>query len=389
MKKIIQILCHTLQNDEQLEYHIYGNWCSRQAKSIQKYSDAYSCEVWYAVNGLSVKKSFKKDGILFKLYPAKTLNKLLESFFAIVDAPELINDIANEDPKSTVINFQGERGSLLHKIVRKYPNYIYSIQYHGYGQPPMLDWIENFFLVPYERKTFQHISHFFIHIKRRYKYLVETIGIQKNKISFQNYGVDYNRFKPGSKKDARKKLDIPQNKFVMLYVGIMTKTKGVDRIIEAYEILKKQYPELYLILIGAHETDPLWKLVKAKADVVLGTVNNEDLPVYYHAADVYCFYGTRKTIEYAGTGTAPVEAIVSNINVVSTNLIHYPSEIMKKTGFIPKNFNDFVSKIEYCIQNPKFKFNARDIVKKYSSEEFKTKNMLKIYDNLLNRKHSA
>ena len=383
---VIQILCHTLVNDENLTYHVNGNWATRQARSLLKYSKHINCEVWYGVRGITEVQTFKKEGITFKLFPAKTVWGLLESFYGIISCPDLIHELQNYDKKNTIVNFQGERGSLIHTIIRKYPDYIFSIQYHGYGQPHWLDWFEKLVLTSLEKKTFPLVSHFFIHIKRRYAYLTQSVGIPKEKISFQNYGVDYERFIPGNKKEARKKLGIPQNKFIMMYVGLMTPTKGVDKVIEAYRLLKPRYPQLYLLLIGAQKADPLLKLAKSTADKLLNIVKNEELPLYYQAADVYVFFGNRKTIEYAGTGTAPVEALVCNTNVISTNLVHYPNELMDKTGFIPKNFDDFVSKIEYCINNPNFKFNARELVKQYSSDQNKANNILKIYDNLVKKK---
>lgn len=384
-KKVIQILCHTLMNDKLLEYHVNGNWATRAARSILKYSKDFECEVWYGVRKLPKKKVFKRENITFKLFPAKTLYGLLESFYGVISCPGMLEELKKEDPKNTIINFQGERGGIIHTIINKFPYFKYTIQYHGYGQPERLDWVENLILAPIERKTFPKVSHFFVHIKRRFPYLIDRIGIDPKKLSFQNYGVDYARFKPGNKELARKKLDIPQKAFVMLYVGLMTRTKGVDKILSAYGVLKKKYPQLYLILIGAQEKDPLIQEVKKVADRVVGVTKNEELPLYYHAADVYLFYGNKKTIEYAGTGTAPIEALVSNVNVISTNLIHYPDEIIKKVGFIPKNFTDFVTQIEYLIKHPKFKFNARDIVFKYSSDEQKNKNIIHIYQELLKK----
>lgn len=385
--KVIQILCHTLDNDKNLMYHVRGNWATRAARSILKYSKAFECEVWYPIRNLQTKKTIKEEGITFKLYPAKTLNILLESFFGVIYAPGIMQDLKKEDPQDTIINFQGERGLLIHSILWKFPQFIYTIQYHGYGQPERFNWIENIFLVPIEKVTFPRMTHFFVHIKRRFPYLTEKIGIESKKLSFQNYGVDYDRFKPGNKKSARKKLEIPQDAFVMIYVGLMTKTKGVDKILNAYKELKPRYPNIYLVFIGAQETDPLIKEARAVADRVIGVTKNEELPLYYQASDVYLFYGNKKTIEYAGTGTAPVEALVSNINVISSNLIHYPGKILKKVGFIPKNFEDFVKKIEYLIRHPKFQFNARTIVYPYSSDEQKNKNIIRIYTELLKKRN--
>ncbi|MEK7070321.1 MAG: hypothetical protein AAB966_00785, partial [Patescibacteria group bacterium] len=186
MGHIIHILCHTLNNDETLHYHTYGNFAARTAQNIIKHSSKYKCQVWCAVNNLDKKTEFKKGSIVYKLYPASTFNKLLESFYGIISCPQLLSDIGRLDPKKTVISFQGERSSLIHTILRTYPNYKYTLQYHGYGQPKWLNWVEDLFLVPIERQTFPFISQFFVHIQGRIRYLKDKIQIPEGKISFQN-----------------------------------------------------------------------------------------------------------------------------------------------------------------------------------------------------------
>lgn len=300
----------------------------------------------------------------------------------------MIKALGEEDADSTVINFQGERGSLIHQIMWTYPKLNYTIQYHGYGQPSNLDWLENVFLAPLERITFPRIGHFFVHIQRRFDYLINRIGIPRERLSFQNYGVDYERFKPGDKRAARKALNIPHDAYVMIYVGLMTHTKGVDKMLDAYRELKPKYPQIYLVLIGAQETDPLKEEVKA-ADRVLGIVKNDEVPLYLHASDVYLFFGTWKTKEYAGTGTAPNEAIACNVNVISTNIMHFPEDIRDKVGYTPRDYDDFVKKIEYLITHPKKQFRARDVIKPYASDEIKTRYYIAIYDSLLQKKHTS
>ncbi|GEM_PF-6064172 len=383
MKKVIQILCHTFENDVKLKYHVFGSWPTRQAKSILQYSTAYQCEVWYAVRHLKKTQTITHENITFKLFPAKTLHPLLESFFGVINAPELLKNLEKEDPQKTIIHFQGERGTLLHTVLNKYSNFPITIQYHGYGQPPWLNFLEKYLIIPLEKKNFPKIKHFFVHIQKKIKYLKSELHIDPQRISFQNNGVDFNTFIPLSKRKSRTRNHLPLDKFIMLYIGAMVQTKGVDRIMKAYQFLKKKYPQLYLVFIGANTTDPLYKEAKDIADKVVTLIKNQETVHYYNAADVYCFYGNRKTIEYAGVGTAPTEALACNLNVVSTNLIHFPDKINTIVGLIPKDFDDFVNKIEYLILHPKTKFNARNIVAPYASYEYTTKNIIDTYDQLL------
>ena len=384
--KIIQILCHSLNNDSTRDYHVWGNWSARLARNILSNTNKYQCEVWYAIKKLDRKIEFKKQDIRFKLYPAKSINKAAESYFPLVDCPLLFEDLKRENPKTTVIHFQGERGSLLHKVLKDFPNFKITVQYHGYGQPSWLEWFEGLFITPLERKTFKNVSHFFVNIKPRLKYLRKKVFIPANKISYQNVGIDFKLFKPRNKISARRKLGLPLKSFIILHIGNLSAEKGVDKIINAYINLKKKYPQLFLLFIGSSPNHPLYKMAKAHSDKLIGNILYKDLPLYYNAADVYCYYGNNKNIRYQGLGTAPTEALASNLNVVSTNLIHFPDKIVNKTGFIPKDFHDFMNKIEFLIMRPKFKFNPRKIVAPYTDYKYQTAHLLNVYDKLLTKK---
>ena len=382
-KKIIQILGHTLNNDEKLYYHVYGNWAARQAKSNLLAAPQYDNEVWYAVRNLPEEKKLEKDKIIYRLFPAKTLWTLLESYHGISSSPQLFRALEKENDTSTIIHIQGERGSFLQKILAEHNNFKIVVQMHGYGQAEWLDWLERLWITPQENKNFRHIAHIFVPTRTRRDYLLHVLKMDPKVISFQYTGVDFGRFKPQDKTQARKQLNLPENAYVMIYVGAMVKTKGVDKIIAAYKKLKEKYDRLYLVLIGANKTDILYEQVKTAADRMVGVVDNAEVPLYYNAADVYCFYGSPKTRRYAGLGVAPSEAMACNLNVISTNLIHFPPELVDKIGYVPKSFADFQNKIEWFINNPDFRYNPRDIVEPLTSSVYTTKNMISVYDSLL------
>lgn len=386
-KKIINILCHTFDKRENLSYHLNGNWATRLARNIRNATNKFDCEAWYAITGITHKKAFKKDGVTIKLFPARTLNRTLESYYGIVQTPELFKELTKQDPTHTLIHFQGERGSILHELLGKYPQYKVVLQYHGYGQHPLFNWVERLFITPQEKKHFPSIKHFFSPIKTRFSYLHDVIGISQNKISFENSPVNFTKFKPSSKKQARKRLNLPPNAYIMLYVGNMVQTKGVDKILTSYSVLKKKYPYLYMLLVGANPADPLYNQAKSIADRVIHTTPNTELPYYYTASDVYCFYGTPKTVLYAGPGIALCEALASNINAVSTNLIHFPDKLTGRLGILPQSPTDMTEKIEFLIQNPRFKYNPRRLIKKYASHEKVIRNTIKVYEHIFNEKN--
>ncbi len=378
-KKIINILCHTWLNDKNLNYNIFGSLGSKLARQLSESSSDFLFESWLTVGNLEKKIVIRKDKVIYKVFPARTLAKMLESFFGFIQSKELFADLEKEDPKNTIIHFQGERGTLLYQLLYQYPQFKVVLQYHGYGQPFWLNWFEKVFFTPFEKKFFPQIKHFFVPIKPRREYLIKTIKINSKKISSENSGIDFSKFKPANKYLARKKLGLPKKAFILIYVGQLVAAKGVLKMIKAYKELKNKYSNLYLLFVGSNKSDPLYNLALKNADKIVGITNNDDLPVYYNASDLFCFYGSEKWIRFAGPGVAPSEALVCNLNVLSTNLFHFPDEIVDKIGLIPKNEKDFRKKIEFFINNPNFKFRPRLIVAPFTDSKLQVANLIKIY----------
>jgi glycosyltransferase involved in cell wall biosynthesis len=346
--------------------HVFGGFGSQQALGIKPYSQNVSFEVWYGVVGLEKQSTIRKNGITYKLFPATTVSKMLESYYGFIKSPQLFAELLNYDPKKTIIHMQGERGSILHDLLKNYSQYPLMIQYHGYGQPEKLDFIESYLIKPSEHKHFPRVEHFFVPIKPRIAYL-RSLGIPKKKISFENIGIDFNIYKPQNKLAARKKLNLPEKSFVMLFVGQYIKSKGVDLYLETYIKLKKKYPHLHLLLLGGSETDEYYKEAQSLGADVRLRVDHDEIVRYYNAADVYCFYGNEKMRRFAGPGIACTEALCCNLPVISTNLSHFPDTIYRKLGKIPKSRESFEVMVEDAMRSKYKPANTRKIIESYAS----------------------
>jgi glycosyltransferase involved in cell wall biosynthesis len=364
-------------------YHVNGGFGAKHAKGLLPYLPKYKYEAWYMVLGLDRSRVIKRDGITYRLYPARSLSKVFESYFGLIRSSELFRALSKLDINHTIVHFQGERGSILHDLLIKFPNLKVALQYHGYGQPQWLEWLEAMFITPFEKIYFRKIKHFFVPIRSRVSYLKNRLHIPSEKISFENIGIDFDLFKPGNRIKARKILNIPSKSFVITYVGPLIKSKGVDKIISAYQDLSKKHSHIFLLLIGGGKTDPLYSQAVKKADKVIGYIPNQSMPVYYQATNVLCFYGNQKMRKYAGPGIAPTEALACNINVISTNLHHFPDKINQEIGLIPTDQNDLLRKLDFLISKPEFRFKARNKIAPYVAYSQISKSIGKTYDKLL------
>ncbi len=113
-------------------------------------------------------------------------------------------------------------------------------------------------------------------------------GCEEDKIDLLPQPIDKDRFsRPTSeeKKEIREKLDLPQDKKIIIYVGRLTKPKGMDLLEKGLSQLEKK-EEFLFCLIGNGPYGP--KLEKEFPDLVRfeGFVDTDKVHEYYRSADL-------------------------------------------------------------------------------------------------------
>jgi len=138
-------------------------------------------------------------------------------------------------------------------------------------------------------------------------------------------GIDANRyFNPSNysksqQNGLRSSLNIPQDAFVIGFVGRMVKDKGIVELVEAYDKLRTIYPKAYLLLIGPFEKrDALPETVvkhisKEKTIVNVGLIE-DNMPLYYLIMDLFVLPTHRE-----GLGVALLEAQSMGVPVLTTS----------------------------------------------------------------------
>lgn len=108
-------------------------------------------------------------------------------------------------------------------------------------------------------------------------------------------GLDASLFAPNPKlmvraAALRRQLRIPERAAVILFVGRLTRDKGIPELVEAFSRLDEQFPNLWLLLVGCYEAeDPLPTDIRGQLErhphiIFVGAV--QDTPSYYAAADI-------------------------------------------------------------------------------------------------------
>lgn len=133
-------------------------------------------------------------------------------------------------------------------------------------------------------------------------------------------GIDLKRF-------ARRTTLEPDRKLNILFVGRLDKRKGFSHLLEAFIKIKPDYPQLQLTVIGPFEAKachPYQKLAQGATDIeFVGYVSPEQLPGFYHKADIFC----APSIGFESFGIVLLEAMAAGVPVIASNIAGYRSVV--------------------------------------------------------------
>lgn len=147
---------------------------------------------------------------------------------------------------------------------------------------------------------------------------LERSGVPSSKLKHVPNAVDTDLFTPMSRDRARDSLELEADARYILFVGKITRNKGVSTLVEAFAELPSN-TRLLLVYSSAEATE-----LSRVTDFVdragindrvefVGTVDHEHLPEYYNAADVCAFPSTNE-----GFGVVVLEAMACGTAVVGT-----------------------------------------------------------------------
>jgi len=120
------------------------------------------------------------------------------------------------------------------------------------------------------------------------------LGVRGDRVHVVYNGIDRQRFRPMSQSEARRRLSLPLDRDVVLFMGHLEEHKGVYDLIRAAAILQHQRPRATVVFVGA---GPLRQAVQgAAADDARGRtairlsdpVPHDEVPFWMAAADVVC-----------------------------------------------------------------------------------------------------
>lgn len=177
-------------------------------------------------------------------------------------------------------------------------------------------------------------------------------------------------------------------RFIM-YVGRATPHKNLERLVEAFELLTKKYPDLFLVLAGQSDTNykRVGQLVTDKrlahSVIFPGRVSEGELRWLYEHTAAYVFPSLSE-----GFGLPPLEAMIHGAPVVSSNATCLP-EISGEAAlyFNPYSAKDMAAKIDKLLSDTRARNRLISLGKsqaaKYSWRRM-AEQTASIYEKMLN-----
>jgi len=233
------------------------------------------------------------------------------------------------------------------------------------------------------------------------KNILDLYKVTGENIELIRAGVDKNLFKPIPPKKAKKitKLD---HENLILFVGRITKAKGLSILLKALSDVKAKFEkDIKLVVIGGDvsgimhsekekkEKERLKKMIKTltlEDDVeFLGPVEREKLPFYYSLADICVIPSLYETF-----GLVAVEAMSCGAPVVASRvggLKHTVKEGYSGLHFVPGRADSLAKALLNLLEHPerlkKMKVNARKRAAIEFSLERTSKQIKELYESLL------
>ena len=222
------------------------------------------------------------------------------------------------------------------------------------------------------------------------KKYVLSLGADPEKIRVIHNGVDLTRFRPvtGIKEEMRKKLGIPQDASVALTVRRLVYKNGIDTLIESAKIAIEKNPKLVFIAVGKgpdfeEVREKIGQLGMQKNFRLAGFVSDEELPLYYNAADFFVL--PSKSGE--GLPLVALEAMACGLPVTATNVGGISEVLNEDYGkLVPPNSPDSLAEavLEFSRKDlSALRKGLRTMIEQKYSWDTNVKKLGEIYEELI------
>ncbi len=333
------------EGEKDLRKLFLNDWYTKTSIQLKRFYPEIEVECWAPEKLNKEIEDVTFNGVKFKFFPV-TFSPAYALDFSI----KMLQELKKEVEKSETQNYRliihiheihNLHGLLIATLFKKQK---IIVQHHG-GSWPLkhLNQTKRYkFFFPifiigqiWENLVLKNVNCFYALNEEEINYLKKTAPYSK--IKFQTMGIDDEYFEDINKKTARKKLKLPLDKKILIYIGRINDIKGVGFLLEAMNKLKDEGILLKIIGFGPQE-EKFKKYVKDNnlGNVeFLGGVFGERKLLYLSAADMFILPSSKE-----GAPVTVMEALARNLPVLVTDVGGVKLMIKdKREGIIIKQKN--------------------------------------------------
>jgi glycosyltransferase involved in cell wall biosynthesis len=171
-------------------------------------------------------------------------------------------------------------------------------------------------------------------------------------------GVDAARFRPDAERRhrVRTSLGVPATDIVLLFLGRLTRDKGVLDLARAFATLAERHSDIHLLVVGPDEQrlSPAIREVCGRQQVRLHSCHYTNAPEDFMAAsDILCLPSYRE-----GFGTVIIEAAAAGLPTVASRIYGVVDAVVDgSTGLLhePADVNGIVDQLQRLIDGPELR----------------------------------
>ncbi len=183
-------------------------------------------------------------------------------------------------------------------------------------------------------------SHRVIAVSHALRDRLLELGVDPERIVVQHNGVDGSRFRLQERHEVRRRLGLPDERPIVLYVGNWVPETGVDVLVEAIGRMRERgRHDVLLTLIGSGPFEPALRGIVEReglADQVLfcGRKSHTEIPDWMAASDLFCLPSLRE-----GCPNVVLESLSCGRPVVASRVGGVPELLDAATGVMvpPEN----------------------------------------------------
>jgi teichuronic acid biosynthesis glycosyltransferase TuaC len=186
-----------------------------------------------------------------------------------------------------------------------------------------------------------------IAVSRPLAELARNLGVESDRIEVIENGVDVDRFKPLPVADARRLVGVDDSRRILICVGHLVPLKGFHRVIEALPELRRDFPDLMLVIVGGAASGGSYpqQLEQVVAKLGLqphvrftGSLPQERVAEWLNAADLFVLSSDRE-----GCPNVVWEAMACGRPVVSPKVGAVEQMVPATAGILFNNPTDDIA----------------------------------------------